>query len=130
VFVRSKLYKYGRRDGMTDRSVLFVFTNAKPGRDDEFNTWYDGIHAETVLSVEGFVGMKRYRFHSGLSGLYPRMWSYIAAYDVVGDPDRAGALLSEKIASVDTSPGPDVEVKDSQAWFYTPISTITSSDFS
>jgi hypothetical protein len=115
---------------VTDRSTLFVVTNPKPGRDDEFNKWYDGIHAQTVLSVDGFVGMKRYRFHSGLSGLYPRMWSYIAAYDVEGDPNRAGKLLSEKIASVDTSPGPDVDVTDSRAWFYTPISSITPADFS
>jgi hypothetical protein len=108
--------------------VLFVFTNAKPGRDDEFNQWYDGIHAETVLGVDGFVGMQRFRFHSGLSGRYPCQWGYLAAYDVVGDPDVAGRLLSEKIASVDTSPGPYVDVSDSRAWFYTPISTITASD--
>jgi hypothetical protein len=105
-----------------DRSVLFVVTNPFEGRDDGFNAWYDGVHADTVLSVDGFVGMRRYRFHSGLSGLYPKMWSYLAAYDVVGDPTVAGQHLAEKIASVTTSPGPDIDTRDSRAWFYTPIS--------
>jgi hypothetical protein len=109
---------------MSDRSVLFVFTNPKTGRENEFNQWYDGVHAETMLSTEGFVGMTRYKFHSPLTKAYPLMWNYIAAYDVVGNPDVAGTRLMEKLATVDSSPGPDIDLRDTKAWFYTPILSI------
>jgi hypothetical protein len=109
---------------MTDRCVLFVAANPKPGRDDAFNEWYDGIHAQTMLSVDGFVGMRRYKFHSPLTADFPPLWQYLAAYDVVGTPELAGPRLLEKLATVDSSPGPDIDLSDTKAWFYSPIASI------
>lgn len=38
---------------------LLVYTNAAPGRDAEFNTWYDDVHLREVLEVEGITSATR-----------------------------------------------------------------------
>ena len=39
---------------------LGVFTNAVPGRDEEFNRWYDEVHLREVLEVDGYVAAQRF----------------------------------------------------------------------
>ena len=42
------------------KHLLVVFTEAHPGRDKEFNSWYDDVHLADVLKVDGYVSAKRY----------------------------------------------------------------------
>ena len=44
---------------MADHHML-VFTNPLPGREAEFNKWYDEVHLPEVLQVKGFVAARRY----------------------------------------------------------------------
>jgi hypothetical protein len=39
---------------------LVVFTNAMPGRDAEFNKWYDEVHLREVVEVDGFAAAQRF----------------------------------------------------------------------
>jgi hypothetical protein len=41
------------------RYKWLVFTNCIPGREDEFNRWYDEIHIGDLLRVPGIVGAHR-----------------------------------------------------------------------
>ena len=55
---------------------MIVLTNAVPGREDEFNRWYDEIHLADVLKVEGVRAARRFRaVDSGA-------WRYVAIYDL------------------------------------------------
>ncbi|MAG31182.1 MAG: hypothetical protein CL908_09885 [Deltaproteobacteria bacterium] len=39
---------------------LIVFTEPMPGREDEYNKWYDEVHLKEVLEVDGFVAAQRF----------------------------------------------------------------------
>jgi hypothetical protein len=43
------------------KHLFLVFTEAQPGKDAEFNTWYDNRHIPDVLSVPGFTAAQRFR---------------------------------------------------------------------
>ena len=41
------------------RYKWLVFTNCTPGREAEFNRWYDEVHIADLLRVPGIVGARR-----------------------------------------------------------------------
>ncbi len=40
--------------------VMAVWSSAKPGRDDEYNEWYDKVHIADICAIPGVTGAKRY----------------------------------------------------------------------
>ena len=38
-----------------------VFTNCAPGREEDFNRWYDEVHIGDLLRIPGIVGARRSR---------------------------------------------------------------------
>jgi hypothetical protein len=48
-------------DGKMARHVFLVFSTALPGRDAEFNQWYDQTHIFEALTSPGFVAAQRFR---------------------------------------------------------------------
>jgi hypothetical protein len=63
----SPIASQSRRDGQTPDFataagiLLVMVNNTDPGRDDEFNQWYDNIHVGDVTGAAGFWGGMRYR---------------------------------------------------------------------
>jgi hypothetical protein len=43
-----------------------VMTNAKPGRDQEFNDWYTNVHLPEVCSVPGIKSARRFEHSRSL----------------------------------------------------------------
>lgn len=43
------------------RYVYTIFSNAVPGKEDEYNRWYSEQHLDDVLRVPGFVAAQRFR---------------------------------------------------------------------
>ena len=41
--------------------TFLAFTNPTPGKEHEFNTWYDEHHLKDVIDVSGFVSARRFR---------------------------------------------------------------------
>ncbi|HXZ68924.1 MAG TPA: hypothetical protein VEH07_10070 [Alphaproteobacteria bacterium] len=66
------------------RYKLIVMSNAKPGRDDEFNRWYDMQHIPDLMKVPGFKSADRFRIAASKSS-----WQYLAIYEIETD-DMAG----------------------------------------
>lgn len=63
---------------------FLVFTNARDGRDDEFNAWYDEIHLPEVVEVPGFTGAERYAIRPQPGEPAPTH-RYLAIYDMETD---------------------------------------------
>ena len=71
---------------------LVVLANPVPGRDVEFNDWYDNVHIGDILAVPGFVAAKRYKLVSDQKPHAPEVeWRYLAIYDMETD-DPIAAL--------------------------------------
>jgi hypothetical protein len=70
------------------RFVFVVQTDPTPGRDREYNEWYDGIHLKEVCSFPGFTGARRFRLIDGEGKN-----KYLALYELDTD-DPQGALAA------------------------------------
>ena len=43
-------------------STLFIaLTNPEPGKEAEYNDWYDNIHLPEIVATEGFVSARRFK---------------------------------------------------------------------
>lgn len=98
------------------RNLWIVFTNSEPGRDDEFNAWYDEHHVPEILTVPGFAWGQRLQLHPDQRpGQAPPPWKYAVLYESVGDIPTIHRDLKQ------ASPGfvkTDALSKDSVAWVF------------
>jgi len=71
---------------------LIVYTKAAPGRDDEFNHWYDDVHLPEVLALGPFTAAERFRVADAQAFDQPH--DYVAIYSFEGEAaDALAALL-------------------------------------
>jgi hypothetical protein len=80
---------FSQLESIVSGMKLLIFSNAREGRDDEFNTWYDGVHLAEMLEVPGVNSATRYRAQA--TGSKEPDHRYLAIYDV----DDAAATLRE-----------------------------------
>jgi hypothetical protein len=66
------------------RHVFLALTNPVPGREAEFNVWYDDFHLREVVEYgSGMIGGRRFRLSADQRpGQAPSPWSYLAWYDL------------------------------------------------
>lgn len=69
---------------------LVVLTRPMPGREDEYNTWYDTKHMPQLVNAFGMAGAQRYKLAARYAG--NDVNEYLAIYDV--DADDPVALLA------------------------------------
>ncbi len=80
---------------------LMVFTRAMPGREAEFNDWYDEVHLKEVLEVEGFVAAQRFALAPSQIGDVgdEEPAPYLAIYEI--EAESVEAALERLNASAD-----------------------------
>jgi hypothetical protein len=61
------------------RFQLIIYTNAKPGRDADYNSWYDQVHMDDLLSMDGVLAGQRFRT-CGES-----QWKYGSIFELEGE---------------------------------------------
>ena len=73
------------------RGIILVESRpSSPDRDQEYNSWYDGVHLRELLALDGFVSARRFR---PVDGEGP----YVAIYEIEGDDLQA--VLDNMIAN-------------------------------
>jgi hypothetical protein len=68
------------------KNQLFVYANAVPGKDDEFNRWYNEQHLGDVLTVPGIVAAQRFTINSD-------KWRYLTIYEL--DTNNVEGVIAE-----------------------------------
>ncbi len=76
--------------------TLMVISRAVPGREDEFNTWYQDVHVPDMLAIDGVKSCARQRLLSS-NGKPPEHAEFVALYEIDGD---AQAVLGEMTARI------------------------------
>lgn len=83
---------------LTKNAVLMALTNSvSPERDEEYNRWYDEVHANDILSLPTMKSLVRYRAHQQITpaGGAP-FHQYLAIYNL-DDPAAAyDALVARR----------------------------------
>jgi hypothetical protein len=88
---------------MSQRGILAIFNNVTPGRDDDFNNWFQGEHLPERLAVPGFLYGRRHQAISGASEYFnfyvtesPEILTSKAYLDRVNNPTpRSRVTMSE-----------------------------------
>lgn len=71
--------------------VMVVQSQPKPGRDEEYNAWYDSTHYEEIRALPGVTGGRRFTktpIELGAPGL-----AYLAIFEI--EADNPGAVMQE-----------------------------------
>ena len=65
---------------------LIVFTKPIPGKEAEYNKWYDEVHLKEVLEVDGFVAAQRFAVADAqIGGDSSAAEKYLAIYEIEAD---------------------------------------------
>jgi hypothetical protein len=113
---------------VTERSIQIVFSNPYPGKDDEFNEWYDNTHVHEVLAIPGVVSAQRFDLRplSREAGQEPE-YRYVAIYEIEGDPDKVMAKLGAAVKSGAVAMSDTFDRMGSKLAFWTPRGPKTES---
>ncbi len=77
------------------RYTFLAFTNPTPGKEDEYNQWYEEHHLKDVLQCPGFVSARRFRLADTqfeFNTVQPP-YRYLALYEI--ETDDVAASLKE-----------------------------------
>ena len=89
------------------KGILLVMSDATPGEDDAYNTWYDDVHLADVLNVPGIVAARRFAAVPSVHGELPPA-PYLAIYEIDADDlDEVQRALSVAAKGMDISPALD-----------------------
>ena len=97
------------------RYVWMVTAAAKPGREEEFNLFYDRQHVPDVLRSPGFVSCRRLRAREepALAG------HYVALYEIEsGDPETSLRQLYSLLGTDAMPPNPATDRSQTRATLY------------
>jgi hypothetical protein len=75
------------------KHVMLVYSDPTPGREDEYNAWYNDVHLKEVLATEGFVRAQRFKVSDIMPGVTDH--KYVAIYEIETD-DLEGAMAALK----------------------------------
>ena len=91
---------------------MVVFSSFAPGREQEFNDWYDRIHVPEVLSVGPIVSCQRFKVADAQA--MPQTHRYVALYEFVGSAEEAvDALMGATMQMSDTLADPFMSIVES-----------------
>ncbi len=65
------------------RYKLVVYSRPNPGREDDYNDWYQNVHLRELLALPGFVSAKRYRHARNL--VEGEAYPYLSIYEIETD---------------------------------------------
>jgi hypothetical protein len=103
--------------------TFLAMTNPVPGKEDEFNEWYDKHHIPDVINVPGFVSGQRFRLaDSQFGGEGSKAYKYLALYEIESD-DIAATIkeLRERGGTADITPSDAIDGKTVGTFMFTPI---------
>lgn len=101
------------------RHILLVHSDPTPGRDDDYNQWYDDVHLPDVLEVRGFVAAKRYVAAPSIHDEMPDR-RYLAIYEIETD-DLPGALRALSTAAKGMKIHPAFDRTSQQTFAFTEL---------
>jgi hypothetical protein len=86
----------------TERQTLLwlVFTKPVPGREDEYDKWYDEVHLPDVAAVPGVRAAQRYTLGPERRDLSVEPeFRHLAVYEIDGDPEEVFPEITRRIES-------------------------------
>lgn len=97
--------------------VMVVQSNALEGRDDDYNTWYDGIHYQDICDIPGVKSGRR--FEATPVAMGPAGQPYLSIFEVeTDDPAAVLAELGQRSADGRMRHSEALDPGSLALWFY------------
>lgn len=100
---------------------LFAFTNPVPGRDDEFNAWYNDVHLPDVLKLPGVQAAQRFRLSNVQLRAGQQPYSYMAVYEIEIDDLNVTLAKLREVSGTEAMPLSPALQDQRMVWIYEPI---------
>jgi hypothetical protein len=103
--------------------TFVVLTNPTPGKEAEYNRWYNEQHIPDVLQASGFVAAQRFRLaDTQMGGDNNKPYRYLALYEIETD-DLAASLkdLASRANTPDMVLSDAIDVKNVGSFVFTPV---------
>ena len=100
---------------------LFAFTNAVPGREEEFNDWYTNTHLADVLRLPGVCAAQRFRLGDLQHKSGPHPWDYMAVYEIETDDLNVTLEKLRDVSGTSEMPLSPGLQEQRMVWIYQPI---------
>lgn len=94
--------------------IFTVYSEALEDRSEDYERWYTGTHFGEVLEIPGFVGAQLHR----VAGNASANATYLAIYELEGDPGAALAELDSRMKSGALAPPTAGDVKSLKTGLY------------
>lgn len=102
---------------MTRRHILIVTSAAQPGREAEFNQWYDQHHLADVCRIPGVVSGRR--FDAVPTSPMPTPGPYMSIFEIeADDPLRVLAEMNRRSQSGEWSITTALDPAAVKMWIY------------
>jgi hypothetical protein len=99
------------------RYVMVVPSSAKPGRDDDYNAWYDSRHIHDICAIPGVISGRR--FTADGASPNPAPAKYMALYEIeTDDINQVLAGMGERAAAGEMPMTDALDLDTAQIWFY------------
>jgi hypothetical protein len=105
------------RGEIMPRYVMVVPSSAQPGRDDDYNAWYDGEHIHDICSLPGVLSGRR--FVASDASPNPVPGRYLAIYEI--ETDDIGSVVAEmgrRAMAGEMSVTDALDRDSARIWFY------------
>jgi hypothetical protein len=78
---------------MASRGRIVVLSNPAPGKEKEYDRWYQDVHLADVVAVPGVSAAQRFALAGDVDGAPHR---FLALYDIDGDPADVWAEIRRR----------------------------------
>ena len=115
---------------MSQRVIQVVFSNPVPGKEDEFNQWYDNVHIPELLRVPGMLSATRYALQDAAiyhveGGAVPEH-RYMCVYELEGDVDEIMGTIRKSVLNGQVHMSDSLDLPSSRLSFWTRGKTLTA----
>ncbi len=103
--------------------TFVVLTNPTPGKEAEYNRWYNEQHIPDVLQAKGFVCAQRFRLaDTQMGGDTNKSYKYLALYEIETDDLQASLDdLASRRNTPDMIMSDAIDLKNASAFIFTPV---------
>jgi len=97
--------------------ILVVPSAGLPGREHEYNTWYDNEHLADVCAIPGIVAGRRY--DALPNSPMPPPAPYLAIYEIEAEePGAAIAEIQRRAGAGEMTISPALDTNSAPMWLY------------
>lgn len=82
-----------------NRYKMVVLSNPFPGRDEEYNHWYQNTHLAEIVALPGFKAAQRFRLSQNMM-IEGEAYRYMAIYDI--ETDNLEASIAALVSSAES----------------------------